>query len=103
MKLEIGQILYDRNLREHKVSKIGKVYFECEDIHGKFVIETIKKHSPVYSQGSYQLYITSQEVEIMNETQKLSDGIRSFFYNNQYGTLNLPLENLRKIKELLQQ
>jgi hypothetical protein len=100
MKLQIGQILYDKSLREYNVSKIGKVYFECEGKRGRYVIETLKKYEPVYTQNSYQLFTDRQEVETINELEKLSSEIL-FYFRNQYGTIKLPLENLRKIKELI--
>ncbi len=43
--LQIGQILYNSNLYEFKINKIGKKYFTCEGSARRFLIESLKSAS----------------------------------------------------------
>ena len=99
-ELKIGQILFDWELNEYEISKIGNKYFECKDCHRyKFEIETLKHRDPMYSQRSVQLYLDKQKIEDIKEHEKLLTGIRAKI--QPYGTVGITLEQLREIAKII--
>lgn len=95
-KISIGQTLYDNQINEYIVKKIGRTYFECEGRRGRFVIETLKDDSQF---RATQLYLSKQEVLDKKEITEISQLLRKFIGN--YGDINLPLHLLRKMKNII--
>jgi hypothetical protein len=99
--LKAGQILYDFELKEYKISKIGNIYFECEHKRGKFTISNLRHYSKDYNQDRYQLYLTMQEVLDIKEIEILERRIRQKL--KPYGCTNIPLEKLKLISDILEE
>jgi len=98
--LKVGQILFDWDLNEYEIIKIGNKYFDCKDCwRYKFEIETLKHKDKVYSRRCIQLYLTKQEIENVKEHTRLIDAIRNRI--KSYGTIDLTLEQLIKIAEII--
>ena len=95
--LEIGQVLFSRDLNEYEIIKIGNKYFECKNHRGRFSKETLKFDSQ-YSKKT-QLYINKQYILDEKEVYKLESEIRNKI--KPYGVMGVSLINLRKISEIL--
>lgn len=105
----VGQVLFrevssrytEGYITEHKVTKIGKKYFECEGLGDKITIATLRHENKGFSQVNYQLYRTKQEILDRNELNKLYNNIQKTFshYNNH--SKNFTLEQLRKVADIV--
>ncbi|MEK6880228.1 MAG: hypothetical protein AABY22_11495 [Nanoarchaeota archaeon] len=98
-KVKVGDILYDKTLKEYTVSKVLTKYFECERIRGKFVIETLKHYSSEYPQHGYQLFIDKQVILDQKEGTKLEHELRSQIL--PYGGTKFSLNQLRRISIII--
>ncbi len=106
----VGQALYremfngrdkSEGIRAYTVSKIGRKYFylaECD----QFPIskENLKYEDKVYSQASFQLYKTKQEILDRQEKDKLFEKIRKNF-DWSVMIKNYTLEQLREVVRIL--
>lgn len=87
-----------KEIKELTVETIGNKYMKMNN-GDKVTIETLRHDDKVYSQHSYQLYLTPNEIEDMRERDMLLSIIKAFFaYENTNG---LSLEQLRTIKEIV--
>ena len=84
---------------ETKVTKVGNKYFEIEaDNRSRYYVETLRRDGRQYStDGRVLLELQSWLDEI--EGEKITDLIRKKI--GQYGKHEIPLDTLRKIKELI--
>jgi hypothetical protein len=114
-KLSIGLKVYlkpvnnaarygDKELRELIIKKIGKKYFfvggenqNNERFWTKFDIEELREVSN-YS-PDWELYFSKQEILDEQESNDISRDIRLKF--GGYGKLDLTLDQLRRIKEII--
>ena len=94
-------VRYGTDIIETKISKIGKKYIETEKFGEmyKFNISDGKQKDTGYGYGyDYVLYLTKQEIEDKNERQELLGDLRYDWHR-----LNLTLEQLRKIKAIIEE
>ena len=104
----VGQVLFrevssrytDWHITEHKVTKIGKKYFECEGLRDKITIATLMHENKVYSQSNYQMYRTKQEILDKNELNKLYNNIQKTFSHYNHNK-NFTLEQLRQVADIV--
>lgn len=110
-ELRIGQTVYiepvgnaarnGKDIIETKISKIGTKYIETEkfcDRH-KFNISDGKEKDTGYGYGyNYILHLTKQEIEDEKERQELLRDLHYDWYH-----LNLTLDQLRKIKAIIEE
>jgi len=86
--------------KEVTVSKVGRKYFELQEYPymGKFFIDTLAQ--AVDSHYGGQCYLELQmyldEVDHTNLRSEIAK-----FFRNQYGRINLTLEQLRQINEII--
>lgn len=89
-------------IKEGVIRKIGRKFFEVwrddnERYVEKFYIENNKHVSN--TTPDWQLYFSEQDMVDEEEFFNLQDKIRKFF--NNYGKVNLTLDQLRKISEII--
>jgi hypothetical protein len=104
--LFVGQILFKReksaynggSIKEYKITKIGKKYFECEGLKHKFNISNLTYECKDYSQLNYTLYRSVKEIEEEDEYNNLLKQIREDF--RSYSP-SFTLEQLRKINLII--
>jgi hypothetical protein len=114
-KLSIGLKVYlkpvnnaarygNNEIKELVIKKIGKKYFfvggenqDNERFWTKFDIEELREVSN-YS-PDWKLYFSKQEILDEQESDKLTSEIRNKF--GSYGRLDLTLDQLRRIKEII--
>ena len=95
-KITVGQKLYSYECNEYTVSKVGKKYFECEKVRGRFSLETLRFDSDFRGR---ELYEDKQFVLDKKETESLESKIRIKIKN--YGRTELSLEQLRNIYSII--
>lgn len=111
----IGEILYDLNignaagrrraqiLTPVEVKSVGRKYFTCTPIEGRYHPETTYKIEDWQQKTEYckdhKLYETTQEWDNEKEVGQIHAALRKEF--NHYGQCRLPLETLRAIKSLV--
>jgi DNA-binding MarR family transcriptional regulator len=104
--LFVGQILFKReksaydggSIKEYKITKIGKKYFECEGLRHRFNISNLTYECKDYSQFNYTLYRSIKEIEEEDEYNNLLKQIREDFRSYK---LSFTLEQLRKINLII--
>jgi hypothetical protein len=94
--LTVGQKLYDYNLKEFTIKKVGRIYFEIEHNRNRFFVHGLHKESE-YGTGE-QLYLTIQEVKDKKEHAELIGYSKKYLNNDGYC---LTLDQLRKIRSIL--
>jgi len=83
---------------ETKITKVGRKYFEVEELNGvRFFIDTMEQDTN-YSR-SYIAYNTRQEIEDKNELNELKDKLRKCF--DIWGNTNLTLDQYRRISNIV--
>lgn len=106
--ISIGSKLYrpvhSRNqpteIREYTVSKIGKKYlYVAENNRYQINKETLRFEDKVYSQSSFQLYTSKEEIEEKEELNWLYNKVQKHF--SHYSPRVTTLEQLRQIIEIL--
>ena len=85
-KIEVGQKLWDCQLKEFEVSKIGSTYFECAGMRGRFFIETLKQDSQFCP---FHLNINREVVLVNIQRAKLFDTLRKSFEWHQKNEFSL--------------
>jgi hypothetical protein len=104
--LFVGQILFKReksaynggSIKEYKITKIGKKYFECEGLRERFNVSDLYYECKNYSQNNYKLYMSVKEIEEEDEYNNLLKQIREDF--RSYSP-SFTLEQLRKINLII--
>lgn len=90
---------YDITLKETKISKIGRKFFEVEDKWiGRFYIDTLKHDSGIYT-SKYQAYLSVLDYENEMECNSIFRNIQQFFTNRN----ELTLSQLREIQKIIEQ
>ena len=90
---------YPIEIREYTVSKIGRVYFEVNELpRDRFEISTLRRYDKNFSQNCFQLYRTKEEILDRIEKQTLQAKVRKFFYDNSPISLN----QLREINNIIE-
>ena len=109
MKLEVGQEIFlkptgnavrrNSEVREAKITKIGKKYFEVDILRTRFSIETLCQDNGEYS-SDYKGYLSRQEIIDEAERNSLYRQICEFF---RYGSTNVSLstDQLRQISRII--
>jgi len=106
--IHVGQTLYKASgkkgeaIEEFVVTKIGRKNFETDSPfyrRGKFVIETLRYEDPDYTQNSFQLYTSPEEIEREKRASELQDKIKKYFQG--YHRLDLTVDQCEKIIEIL--
>ncbi|WP_443092842.1 beta barrel domain-containing protein [Chitinophaga nivalis] len=93
--LKTGQVLYLSSCHKRIVSKVVRTFFTVEgNKRSRYLVDSLKEE-----RTSVQLYLTSKEPEEIQERYMLEDEIRTRIM--PYGNTGIPLENLRKIREIL--
>ena len=104
--VKVGQIVYLGNkfykaIREVKVSKVGKKFFEVEGINQtRFFID--KMHDDYeYGSPSWRVYTSLQEIEDEKDRQRLTNYLREQF--GPYGSFKLNLDQMRRIEVIIKE
>lgn len=108
MKLEIGQTIYlnpinnearyNRNIKQVKIIKIGRKYFEVTDCRDRLNIETMLSDNGEYA-PCFKAYLSLEQIENENKKHHLFDKFRKLFqYQNKFS-----LEQLEKIDKIIQE
>lgn len=102
MKLyrEVSHRNFPTEIKEYTVSKIGKKYFYVAE-SDRYAInkEKLKYEDKVYSQSSFQLYRSREEIEQRWEMNRLYDKVQKQF--SHYTPRTVTLEQLRQIVQIL--
>lgn len=102
MKLVVGQtvvVVGGNNPVERIVTKVGKKYFEVFGLNReRFFIDNLLQDGRGYTLR-YKVYLTMDEVKLMNESYGLNKIIREYFYNSTYQ--ELPIEKRRQIVDII--
>lgn len=88
-------------IKEVTISKIGKKYFYLEDDYRQkgVNIQTLKYDDPVYTQSSFQLYRTREEIEERHERDQLYRKVQKHF--SHFSNTKLSLEQLKAIDNII--
>lgn len=108
-KLTVGQTVYlkpinnaargSSEIRQEVITKIGKKFFYAGERNERFYIETMFHDAGEYS-SRYKAYLSVQTITEEKEANVLNDFICNYF--SYKGTPRLPLDKLRKIKEIIE-
>jgi hypothetical protein len=106
-KIKPGDVLFDGQLKEYPVERVGNKFAYVREYHSYdvFMIQKIQLHNLTYQdyRGAYvKLYRDKQTASDENEAAKLFDLIRnriSQYYS--YESANLTPAQLRQIAEVL--
>lgn len=83
------------------VSKVGRKYFYVHGSNNNFDLQKLGYTDPGYSQCSFQLYRTLQEITDLAERAKLIRNIKNLFASYDYKYENITLEQLRLVASIL--
>ena len=93
-----NQARYSQEIKEVRVGKVGRKYFELEDKHyGRFFIETMNQDCGQYISG-YTCYLSMQEIEDEKQAIELLTEIKKVF--SGFST-DLPLSKLKEIHRII--
>ena len=108
-KIKVGQKVYLRSsglswnkfgIAEATVTKVGKKYFETDhNGRDRVVIETLDQDGRGYS-SQYKVYLTRQEIEDEDETNKLRGILRKVF---DYPQSEITLDQLRRVHAIVKE
>jgi len=106
--MEIGQEIfieptnnaarYNKEVKKCRISKIGKKYFEVEEMNGtRFFIKDLKHDAGQYT-SNYNCYLTLQEIKDKKEAQAIFDNVKKVFsgWKNK-----LSLSQLKEIDRII--
>lgn len=88
---------YNQDIKEVKISKVGRKYFETFG-YGKFFIDTLKQNNGNYL-PNYVAYTNNQDILDENECLEIYSFIDRYF---RYDWGGLSLEKMRQIKDIIQ-
>jgi hypothetical protein len=99
--MEVGQTVfiqptdsrYGKELKEVKITKVGRKYFETE-YYGRYTIDGLRHDAGGYS-PRYYVYLSKQEFEDKNELARLNDAIRKALGYTGVGDLSKAREIAR--------
>jgi hypothetical protein len=106
-KIKPGDVLFDGQLKEFPVEKVGNKFAYVREYHSYdvFAIQKIQLHNLTYQdyRGTYvKLYRDKQTASDETEAAKLFDLVRmSFVRHYNHKSANLTLAQLRQIAEVL--
>lgn len=109
--MEVGQKIYlkpvnnrergIRDIREYikkvTVSKVGRKYFEVEEMNMKFDLVEMRDVSQYVAE--YEVYLSKQEILDELEFKELAFKVKTIF--NGYSDPKLTLEQLRRIVDII--
>ena len=95
---------YGESVRESKIVSVGRKYFEVGEEKGsrlntKFSLEDNREVSD-YS-ANWSLYFSEQEIKDEEESNKIVSEIKNKF--STWGRMDLTLDQLRRIKEIIEE
>lgn len=107
--LFVGQIIYykiisdrrgdDTSLKETKITKIGRKYFEIEEKWvGKFFKDSLIHDAGQYSPG-YEIYLSKEDYENEIEANKIYLQLKKVF--SGYGKTTMELSKLKAILSIV--
>lgn len=89
---------YSKEIKESRISKIGRKYFELEDkYYGRFFIDSMSQDGRQYISG-YNAYLSMQEIEDKKEAQKIFGELKKVFSGFSTG---IPLSKLKEIEQII--
>lgn len=91
-------VRYSKEIKESKISKIGRKYFELEDKYfGRFYKDNLEQDAGNYT-SNYKVYFSLQEIEDRKEAQALYDNLKKYFsgWNS-----SLSLSQLKSIDKII--
>lgn len=106
--LKLGQPVYiervhnftrnNSNTLHTTISTVGTKYFQVTDLpRERFRVDTLRHDGGRYS-SKYKVYLSLQEIEDEKEANKINQELIGYF---SHGVSKLPLEKLKKIKEII--
>ena len=94
----VGDRRYKQNNKEVTVAKVGRKYFEVNEMDCKFFVDSwIEKWQ--YGGADWKIWESKQSYEEYDELIKLNDTFKSFFVG--YGEPKITLDQARRIKVIL--
>lgn len=101
-KLKPGDVLYDSELNEYPVTKVGTKYAYFKGRYNERKTELHHLQDSDYRGRYVKLYRSKQEVSDSNEAEKLFDHVcKRITQHYNYKSANLTLAQLRQIAEVL--
>ena len=98
--LELDRRSNDVSLKETKITKIGKKYFEIElGRRCRFFIDSLKHDNSGYP-SRYMIYLSKEQYENEVEVNEIYSKLRNIF--SGYGNPTIELSKLRQIISILQ-
>ena len=104
MQIQVGQTVYleptgnacrySKDIIKTKVKKVGRKYFEVENMRSKFDLEKMCEVSNWCS--DWTVYLSRQEIEDKNEKESINKAMRELFGRHN----KLSLEQLRQIQKI---
>lgn len=94
-----NQTRYSKEIKETRISKVGRKYFELEEsYYGRFFIKTMNQDCGQYISG-YTCYLSLQEIEDEKEALKLYTEIKKVF--SGFSNTDLSLSQLKEINRII--
>lgn len=89
---------YSKEIKESRISKIGRKYFELEEKHyGRFFVDSMRQDCGQYVSG-YNAYLSKQEIEDKKEAQKIFVELKKVFSGL---STEITLAKLKEIERII--
>ncbi|WP_339193965.1 hypothetical protein MKY95_19370 [Paenibacillus sp. FSL P4-0176] len=89
-------------IAEYVIDKIGRKYFDVRSVKNKNTIitfEIVTKRQRTNYEPDWKLYFSKQEILDEEETKRITSNLRERF--GRYGTVDLTLDQLRRIEQII--
>ena len=87
---------YSKEIKTVTIKKIGRKYFEVNEMNGRFFIDTLEIDGGQYT-PEWQGYLSLKHIEDKIESEKICNELRQFFN----GRVGLPIEKMREIRNMI--
>lgn len=99
-KLEVGQVLFGKDLKEYKINRVGRKYFYVSNNFDEYKY-LIEKLSLAMGWGPHRLYVSKEGPQDEIERQRISRELTNIFSYSNYKYKNLTLAQLRAIEKII--
>ena len=99
-KLEVGQVLFDRHLKEYEINRVGRKYFYIRTNYQeyKYPIDTLRS---VSDYGPRDLYVSAERPQNEIDRGRITGLIRDKIDVFNTADKNLTLAQLRAIEKII--